>query len=262
MATSGSAAVDTDPTGLGPEVKRYRGKGAAGGDFCFWVVPGVLIPMGFFSVGLYFTLRDYAQSGPSGAGQPWFIAAAFLLLPFAFITFRRFRTAGKAVVVHKNGLQLINIKGGSLRLRWAEIHAIHTYGTRYQLFGSPVIDRYGLAIETAGGRRIEVPDRIEDLGELAETIRLRIDPFVKPDLYNRLAGGERVAFGPVTLDRKGLQIGRRTWTWLDLDQLKISGGSLMIESGRNRVTVPVEGIPNASLLLEIAARYGSGDRKT
>ena len=46
MATSGSAAVDTDPTGLGPEVKRYRGKGAAGGDFCFWVVPGVLIPMG------------------------------------------------------------------------------------------------------------------------------------------------------------------------------------------------------------------------
>ena len=87
--------ANSDQKKLGPEIKRYRGRGAGGTDFCLWIVPGILIPLGFFSAGLYFTLRDYAQSGFSEAGQPWFIGAGLLLLPFGFLTFRRFRAAGR-----------------------------------------------------------------------------------------------------------------------------------------------------------------------
>lgn len=254
-------AANTDQQKLGSEIKRYRGRGAGGSDFCLWIVPGILIPLGFFSIGLYFALHDYAQSGISDAGQPWFVGTGLLLLPFALLAFRAFRAAGQAVAVHKNGLHLIRLRGPSLKVRWTDIHAVHTSGTRYQLAGKPVSDRYRLVIATADGRTIEIPDHIQDLDELSATIRSRIDPIIRPDLISRLESGEPVGFGPVTLDRSGLRVGRRAWAWQNLDRLEIAGGSLVIESTNGRIALPVAEVPNTALLLELAARYGSGDRK-
>jgi hypothetical protein len=55
-----------------------------------------------------------------------------------------------------------------------------------------------------------------------------------------------------------MAVGKRSWPWREIDRLRIAGGDLVIESGRNRFSFPVEDVPNTPLLLEIAARYGSG----
>jgi hypothetical protein len=243
---------------LGPQIKTYAGRGVAGADFCLWVIPGLLIPAGFAMAGLFLTVNGYTQTGFSAAGRPWLWLARILLLPFAVLAFRRFQSIHTGIAVHKHGLHLVRISGKSVRLGWDEITGIHTYGTRRELFGKPVSDRYGLTIAAAGGRSYRIPDTIAGLDSLAATIRAQIAPHVTAGIKASLARGERVFFGPVTLDGAGMAVGKRSWPWREIDRLRIAGGDLVIESGRNRFSFPVEDVPNTPLLLEIAARYGSG----
>ena len=251
------AATGSGRKGLGAEVKTYVGRGVTGSDYCLWVIPGLAIPGGFALVGLALTLNGYAQNGFSTAGQPWLWLALIVLVPFTALAFSRFQSIHTGVTVHKKGLHLIRISGKSVRLHWDEITGIHTYGTRRQLLGKPVSDRYGLTIAAAGGRSFRIPERIAGLDELAETIRLHIGPRVTAGIEAALERGDPVRFGPVTLDRLGLTVGRRSWPWREMDRLRITDGSLWIESGGNRFALPVAEVPNAPLLLEIAARFSS-----
>jgi hypothetical protein len=243
---------------LGAAIRTHQGRGVSGADACLWVIPGLLIPGCLALYGLAQTVDGYAQNGFSTAGRPWLTAALLLLVPFAILALRRFQAIHTGITIHRNGLHLTGIAGKSVRLTWDEIAGLHTYGTRSQLFGTHLSDRFGLTLTTTGGRTIRVPAHITALVELAEIIRRNTQPRLAPQIEAALERGDPVRFGPITLDRIGLTIDRRTWPWREMDHLRITAGSLVIESGTKRFAHPIADVPNASLLLEFAARFGSG----
>lgn len=236
----------------------YQGRGVSGADFCLWVIPGLLIPAGLILAGLSLTVDGSAPNGLSTAGRPWLCTGLVLLIPFAVIAYRRFQAIHTEIAVHQNGLHLVGIAGKSIRLGWDEIEAVYIRGTRRQFFGRPISDRYALTLVTGEGRSFHIPDRIADLDKLAETIRLRIEARLRSGIMAKIDRGEAVDFGPVAITTAGLRTGRRNWTWDDVDAIRIANGSLMIESGGSRVAIPASEIPNTTLLLDLAARFGSG----
>jgi hypothetical protein len=150
------------------------------------------------------------------------------------------------VEVRQHGIRIIP---GRSRVRWDEVHEI--YYARRQLRNTP--ERESLQLRTSGGKRVNLPHRFENMGQLISMVRERVEPLLLDRATRTLELEGSVSFGPlVTITQAGLLLGRRRTT-LPFERIKkcgMSGHQFLVldETGKLIFARSVELIPNATVI--------------
>jgi hypothetical protein len=100
---------------------------------------------------------------------------------------------------------------------------------------------------------------LSDVYTKVEELAIIIQEAILPGLYEQAArqynAGQRLVFGPVTIDKAGIQIGKKTYAWAEVRQVSIQRGILKVskmEGGWfSGASAPVSVIPNLNVLLNI-----------
>lgn len=242
---------------LGKVQKIHRGRTVSGMDFIFWVIPGVMLPLGLLAYGSYILANGYTQGvNAYPVARTWFLLAAFTLFPYGILALRRFASARQAVVRYANGLRFINIPGGHRTLLWRQIRGLRTTGTRYTLAGRPVSDRYRLTIDPFHGAPIEIPAHLQELPELAEAVIAAIHPLLIPAIEEEIRSDRTVEWGPIRIDRAHFSAGDAAIPWRAVRAIRVDSGQLVVEAdGVRTLRFPARDVPNLELLLQVIDRY-------
>jgi hypothetical protein len=75
-----------------------------------------------------------------------------------------------------------------------------------------------------------------------------------------IQNGQRVTFGPLALDLKGLYSGKKELTWQEIKGVKIAQGVISIKKEKgwfNWATVTVPQIPNFWIFYELIGRFAT-----
>jgi hypothetical protein len=91
--------------------------------------------------------------------------------------------------------------------------------------------------------------------ELAITIQDAITPILFNQAAQQYNAGQLLAFGPVTIGKDGIRIGKKTYPWVEVQQVSVQQGILKVSQKEGgwfsgaRVSAAV--IPNLNVLLNI-----------
>jgi hypothetical protein len=92
-----------------------------------------------------------------------------------------------------------------------------------------------------------------------EELAIIIQAAILPGLYEQAAqqynAGQRLVFGPVTIDKAGIQIGKKTYAWTEVQQVSIQRGILKVSKTEggwfSGASASVSVIPNLNVLVNI-----------
>ena len=91
--------------------------------------------------------------------------------------------------------------------------------------------------------------------ELAITIQDAITPILFNQAAQQYNAGQMLVFGPVTIGKGGIQIGKKTYAWVEVQQVTIQRGILKVSKKEgdwfNGASAPASVIPNLNVLLNI-----------
>lgn len=235
---------------LGRTIKTYKGKTITWIDFFLWVVPGTMIPIGLMFYGAYLRYFDYTQSMLKP--EAWFLIASVLLLPFAALALRRFRSSRKALSLHENGIRFLHIDSQLNTLLYCQISGIRTQPVQYHFLGMPVTDRFSMYIEPVHGREIHIPSDIENLVEAADRIKSKIYPLLEPSMHVELEQGQTISFGEIRISRQEIMTRKKTLPWSAVKEIQLeSGHFILTDHDEKRIKLPVSKIPNVELFFQL-----------
>ncbi len=180
---------------------------------------------------------------------------ALLLFLIAFLpTVSAYHHWKMGAVVYEKGFAYRDRKG--IRTwRWEDLISLTAAVTRHYTNGvyTGTTHRYTL-IDRKNGRLV-LGDVINQIEELSRAIEEGIFPI----LYDRAIGcynaGESLTFGPVVLNKIGIQIGSKMYPWNDVKQVSIQRGILRVSKRDGGLfsgaRAAASTIPNLRVLLSI-----------
>jgi hypothetical protein len=100
---------------------------------------------------------------------------------------------------------------------------------------------------------------LTDVYSKVEELAIIIRDTILPGQYERAAqqynAGQRLVFGPVTIDQAGIQMGKKIYAWAEVRHVSIQRGILKISNKEggwfNGASTPISAIPNLHVLLNI-----------
>ena len=94
---------------------------------------------------------------------------------------------------------------------------VYTSGVRYGVLGVTWGSRAALLLETGDRRRLRLSQAIEGLVEVIETVKRNVYPRLLASYTREYRSGKGLPFGPIRLTPQGVQKGRRSLGWGDLE---------------------------------------------
>lgn len=90
-----------------------------------------------------------------------------------------------------------------------------------------------------------------DLPEIATRLKARIYPRLEPGLRRRLARGQTVYFGSLSISQTGIKWKKQAYAWEKVHRIEIKKGYLWIYLvGQHLWQLPISEIPNLELLMD------------
>jgi hypothetical protein len=214
----------------------------------FFCLPGCSVVI--FLGGLSVTYQAYLKHGPV-------MIEDALMVPglIAIILFGAGLTAGwwaflnwkKGVTVYEHGLAVHDRKGFQL-WRWEEIDWLTAAITIP--FSSHVYHLINRQKQS-----LVLNDVISKVEELANLIQEAITPILYDQARQKYNAGQRLVFGPVTINKAGMEVGRKTYLWEEVQQVSIRRGILRVTKKESNwfsgASASVSVIPNLHVLLNI-----------
>lgn len=138
---------------------------------------------------------------------------------------------------------------------WNEINSIHTAAVRYGLPSLVWGAETTLILHTNNRRKIRLTQVLQDLSNLAETVKHLVYPGLLSEYRKLISQGGSLPFGPLLLTPKGVQRSRDFLSWQDIGKISLRRGRLLIPSRQNRksrqIRVPVHRVPNIDLCVQL-----------
>jgi len=247
---------------MGEKLAVYQGHPMGWKFYLFVSVIFIFGVLGQICYGVWLMVYAYEQNGIGAIfvwSRPWLIASliSFTLL-LIFIIFRR-RMAYPLITLYNNGFS-INTGFVTKMFFWHKLAGVAERWSQDHFFGQVIRDDYSATIYPKHSRPIKLGSRTENLSDLISRIKSNIYPLLGPHLLARYNAGSRLHFGPVSIEKPGMQI--RTWKyfgftknipWTDIDKIFIEAGTMKITRNQSNKChkISLSKIRNYELLLHI-----------
>jgi hypothetical protein len=182
------------------------------------------------------------------------VAGVVLLLAGAWLLFAMVRNWNTAAALYEHGAALSG-PAGLRQFRWDAVDQVFQSITNYYRNGALSNTVYVYTVRTHDGQILKFDSRFVQVKELGEAIQRNATVRLLPRYVQALNSGQRLAFGPLAVDREGLHAGQQSLPWAEIKAVKIQAGSLTIESvggdGRTWKPVSVAQLPNLWVFYQI-----------
>ena len=177
------------------------------------------------------------------------------LLLVLLILWGFFTSSKKAGVIYQNGFAYSTFKGVQ-SWKWENVRDITSSVLRQYTNGvySGTIHIYILV--NSQGEKIKLDDSLKDVEKMYDQIHKNSFPYRYERLANAYNSGKNVNFGTVSLSKTvGIQIGKKTYPWNEIEEVAIQNGMLSVKKKDGRwfsgAKSAVSLIPNLFVLLSI-----------
>lgn len=157
------------------------------------------------------------------------LGAILLAAPLGFVWYRGFTTR---VQVYEHGFAYL--QGDNTRtFRWDEIESIWedivTYSVRVLIFPVPVGTGYKYTIRKRTGESIKLTSTIAGIDELGWLIQSQVLREMLPRAIETYNNGGSLQFGRLSISRMGINNGKETLPWNQVNAIQIKQGYLIIK---------------------------------
>jgi hypothetical protein len=210
-----------------------------------------------FLYGLYVTYLAYQKHGPAMIDDvltvPLIIAFAMFLLGLAK-GWSVYTNWSKGVAVYDGGFAVRDRKGVQL-WRWEDIVSITAAVTRHYPSGVSTGATHVYSLFNHRNQRLVLSDIYFKVEELAKVIQDNVFPILYDRASQQYNAGQVLVFGPVTIGKAGIQIGKKIYPWAEVQQVSIQQGILKVSqkdgSWFSGASASAYLIPNLNVLLNI-----------
>ena len=218
--------------------------------------------------GLFFIFQGIAAWEVNPAGMAIFITIGVGMLVLAARgMIRSARDRGLQVKVCSSGLSR-EVQGAEREVVvWEDIGKVWQSVTSWQSYGAEVARSYEYTIELKDGRQFEFYN-LENIPELGQIIQRHVTQRQLPVIHAKLATGEPVSFGKVTVHPEGLSKGGNVLPWDQIQQVEVKKGEVIIHRGTGTrrypwVKIQVSKIPNIFIFLTLLRekQHGAQEKK-
>lgn len=216
------------------------------------LIPAALV-CGIAAVVLNFTLAEVPDSGPP-------LTILIMGLVTMAMGWRVLHFWNREIVVYEHGF---SYREGSATVyfMYAEIISIRQRGERLAYFGG-LFRRtvYRFTLTTIRGEKMVLSNLYRRVEQLIEQIEQKVYPLLEAYIADRLAKGEKVAFGDdLRLSSAGLHAPPGELPWSQLENFKVGGGRLSLIARPDKaewLSLPLSEIDNIPLLLKLLRGRG------
>jgi hypothetical protein len=223
-------------------------------------VTGVLLLGGAALTVIYGVYDVYVQTAKYGPAvfertisAPACIAVLLFLIG-AGLAISAFLNWNKAVVVYEKGLAY-NDRRGLQFWRWEDVNHFFIAVTKHYYNGIPTGTTYVYTLKKADGSQIKLDNKFTKIQELGKMIQKNVFPFQYERLTQSLKNGQTVTLGAVALDKDGIAIGKKTFPWVEVEQVDIQAGFVSVKKKDggwfSGASAPVASIPNLEAMLAV-----------
>ncbi|HEX9674764.1 MAG TPA: DUF6585 family protein [Anaerolineales bacterium] len=199
----------------------------------------------------------YSNYGPAVVWRwslPWLLAGAPLLLVGLIGTIWTIRWSGLRVIAHQRGLRILR-GSRELAVPWENVLHVYTSGVRYGVPGVIWGSRAALLLETSDRQRLRLSQAIEGLVELIQTVKRNVYPRLLASYTREYRSGKGLPFGPIRLTPQGVQKGRRSLGWGDLEAARIRDGRIEMKPKAGKrlgaIRASADSVPNVEICLQL-----------
>jgi hypothetical protein len=198
----------------------------------FWL-PGLALILLPLAIGVDNFYYGYTQYGPAAAdswSSPWLIAALAAAAGFLLLVIRRLWRGCTSVRLHERGLLIRGCLGQRRRILFQEFDGISVDPVQPRFLFWKMDRTLDIRLYRSNRSLIRLPDHLNQSADLAERIKSAIYPEVERSLQAGFVSGNLLHFGPISLDKDGINYSGNTIPWSALDQVDIQKGQLIIQS--------------------------------
>jgi hypothetical protein len=221
---------------------------------CFLLVPAAAA---LFLFGLYDAYQGYVHYGPAMIDDKLLAPGIFALILFglgALAGWGAYSAWNKALAVYAGGLAY-NDRKGLQTWPWQDVAQFYAAVTRHYTNGIYTGTTHVYTLHHRDGKRLTLNDAFKNIDKVAAAIEEKIFPHLyarASELYN---SGQAVVFGPVTINKGGILMGKKTFPWSEVQQVSINQGMVAIAKKGggwfSGTSVMASAIPNLRVLLSI-----------
>jgi hypothetical protein len=259
--------MDQSSTTLPKQFKNLMGMGSAVQVFPPKVLPAVNIIFavlfllgggGAIAYALLILLQRWGRYYPPvilQAMAPWLIGGLLGIVLAALLMWNLYTARKKGIAVFTHGFAYSDRKGVQT-WRWDQLQDETANVTRHYTNGIYTGTTHVYTLVKLNGEKLVVNDSIKEVESFYtllqnNTLQHRYQRLA--DAYNR---GEPAIFGPVTISKTGgLQIGKKTYPWDEIEQVGINKGVLSVKKKGggwfSGASATAGSIPNLHVLLSI-----------
>jgi len=189
------------------------------------------------------------------AMAPWLIGALIGFAIAGLLLWELFRRRKKGAVVFTNGFGYSDHKGVQT-WRWEQVKDVTANVVKHYTNGIYTGTTHTYTLVNNNNDKLVINDTIKDV----EALFTHIENNTLQQRYQRTADaynqGNPVVFGPVTITKsKGIQIGKKSYSWEEIEQVGINKGVLSVKKKGggwfSGATATAGSIPNLQVLLSI-----------
>jgi hypothetical protein len=187
--------------------------------------------------------------------SPMLITAAITFLLASFVLWRLYANSKKALAVYENGFAYSDRKGVKT-WKWDQINRVTANVVRHYTNGIYTGTTHTYTLFNLAGEKLVINDAFKNVENFFthvqnNSLQLRYQRLA--DLYNQ---GKQLSFGPVVISKQnGLQIGKKSFPWDQVDRVSIDKGVLSVKKKDggwfSGATATSGSIPNLHVLLSI-----------
>jgi hypothetical protein len=221
--------------------------------FFFFIAGAILV----FLYGLYVTFLAARKHGPALIDEklpvPAMIALVLVLLGMV-AAWSAYRNWNRGAAVYERGLAMRDRKG--IRLwRWEEVLSMTQSITRHYMNGIYTGTTHVYTLVNRQGDRLVLNDDYIKVDQLAKAIQESIFPILYARAAQQYNAGQSLVFGPVVISKSGIQVGKKTTPWEEVQQVSIQQGILKVSKKGggwfSGASASASVIPNLNVLLSL-----------
>ncbi len=216
-----------------------------------------------FGIALFIVWDTLDKFGPARLDNELptiLVFAGFGLLALflaAYSLYSAWKNWGSAAALYEAGFAYVD-RQGLQQVRWDQVEAVWQAITKHYRNGIYTGTTHVYTVQTKDKRRLTLDDKFDKIEDLGNAVQRGATQALFPHYAQAVQNGQRVSFGPLALDARGLYSGDKSLAWNEIKAVKLDRGSLSIkkEGGWfNWSTVTVPQIPNFFIFYDLLSRF-------
>ena len=160
----------------------------------------------------------------------------------------------KAVVVYEKGLAYNDNRGVQI-WGWHEVDRLMVAITKHYYNGIYTGTTYLYTLQKADGSKLKLDNKFSKIELLGRAISQNVAPHQYQKLVTAVKAGQTVALGPIAINKDGIAIGKKTYSWNEIEQVGIQQGFVSIKKKGggwfSGASASAASIPNLDALLAV-----------